>query len=133
MSLGGFHRHRRFAGVLALAGMAFYAVLLPWHTVSQATAEIAPTGLAGLSEPPCHQGAAAMAGRGTKAPEPSKPRTHCPICSGFVALHLAVSPPTNTLGVTVDAGALLPLVAEDDLADAVVPAPQSRGPPPVST
>jgi hypothetical protein len=132
MSLGGFHRHRRFAGVLALAGMAFYAVLLPWHTVSQATTEIAPAGLTGLSEPPCHQ-SVAMAGRGTKAPEPSKPRTRCPICSGFVALHLAVSPPTNTLAVTVDAGALLPPAAEDDLADAAVPAPHSRGPPPVST
>jgi hypothetical protein len=133
MPLGGFHRHRRFAGALALAGMAFYAVLLPWHTVSQAAAEIAPTGLAGLSEPPCHQRAAAMAARSTKAPEPSKPRTHCPICSGFVALHLAVSPPTNTLAVTVDAGALLPPAAEDDLAEAAVPAPQSRGPPPIST
>ena len=72
MSLGGFHRHRRFAGALALAGMAFYAVLLPWHTVSQATAEIAPAGLAGLSEPPCHQGAAAMAGRG---PRPRSPQS----------------------------------------------------------
>jgi hypothetical protein len=132
MSLGGFHRHRRFAGALALAGMAFYAVLLPWHTVSQATAEIAPGGLAGLSEPPCHQGAG-MAIPGAKAPEPSKQRTHCPICSGFAALHLAVSPPTNALAVTVDAGALLPPAAEDDLADAAVPAPQSRGPPPVST
>lgn len=133
MSLGGLHRHRRFAGALALAGMAFYAVLLPWHTVSQATAEIAPAGLAGLSEPPCHQSAAAMAGQGTKAPEPSKQRTHCPICSGFAALHLAVQPPTNALAVTVDAGALLLPAAEDDLADAAVPAPQSRGPPPVST
>jgi hypothetical protein len=132
MSLGGFPRHHRFAGVLALAGMAFYAVLLPWHTVSQATAEIAPTRLAGLSEPPCHQKAAAMAGRGIKAPEPSKPRTRCPICSGFVALHLAVSPPTNTLAVTLDAGALLPPAATDDLAEAAVYAPQNRGPPPVS-
>jgi hypothetical protein len=133
MPLGAFRRPRRFAGALALAGMAFYVVLLPWHTVSQATAEIAPTGLAGLSEPPCHQSAAAMAGRETKAPEPSKQRTHCPICSGFVALHLAVSPPTNTLAVTVDAGALLPPAVEDDLADAAVPAPQSRGPPSIST
>jgi hypothetical protein len=132
MCLRIFHRHRRFAGLLALAGMAFYAVLLPWHTVSQATTEIAPAGLAGLSEPPCHQ-SVAMAGRGAKAPEPSKQRTHCPICCGLAALHLAVSPPTNALAVTVDAGALLPPAVEDDLADAAVPAPQSRGPPPVST
>jgi hypothetical protein len=72
-----------------------------------------------------------MAGQGTKAPEPSKQRTHCPICSGFAALHLAMQPPTNALAVTVDAGALLLPAAEDDLADAAVPAPQSRGPPPV--
>jgi hypothetical protein len=40
MSLGGFHRHRRLARV-ALARMAFYADLLPWHSVSQATIQLA--------------------------------------------------------------------------------------------
>jgi hypothetical protein len=34
---------RRIAGAIALAGMAFYAVLFPWHTVSQAAAQLLPS------------------------------------------------------------------------------------------
>ena len=49
MILDGLDRHRRFAGALALLGMAFYAVLVPWHAVSQATGP--PLSF----EPPCHQ------------------------------------------------------------------------------
>jgi hypothetical protein len=37
MILGDLHRQRPFAGAIAIVAMAFYAVLLPWHTVSQAT------------------------------------------------------------------------------------------------
>jgi hypothetical protein len=34
MGLASMHRHRSCAATLALLGMAFYAVLIPWHTVS---------------------------------------------------------------------------------------------------
>ena len=54
MSLKGLHRRRRFAAALALVGMAFYAVLLPWHTVSQATNALVGTGLGITAELPCH-------------------------------------------------------------------------------
>jgi hypothetical protein len=129
MNLGGFYRHRRLAGALALAGMAFYVVLLPWHTVSQATAGTAPAAIAGLAEPPCHQ---SEEGAGAKTQVPSKQRTHCPICNGFAALQLAVSAPANAPAVRVTAAPLPLPAADDDLADVAVPAPQSRGPPLVS-
>ena len=129
MWLRGFQWHRRFAGSLALAGMAFYAVLLPWHTVSQVAREIAPTAIAGLSEPPCHQNATAEPGRDTKAPEPSKPRTHCPICSGFAALQLAVADTAIAMHALPELGSTHFAGTDHRLADALVLAPQIRGPP----
>ena len=129
MCLRGFQRHRRFTGSLALAGMAFYAVLLPWHTVSQVASEIAPTALAGLSEPPCHQNAAEAPGQDTKAPEPSKPRTHCPICNGFAALQLAVADTAIAMLALPELGSTHFAGTDDHLADAWVHAPQIRGPP----
>jgi hypothetical protein len=125
MGLGGLHRHRRFAGALALAGMAFYAVLVPWHTVSQATGQLTQLDLARSFEPPCHDATAA-----SKSPQPLKRQTNCPICKGFAALHLAVSAPANVLTVRVAAGDLLLPAADDDLANTGVRTPQSRGPPP---
>jgi hypothetical protein len=127
MSLGGFHRHRRLAGALALAGMAFYAVLLPWHTVSQTTIQLAQSDVATFLQPPCHQ-SAAMAGQNSKSH--SKPQTHCPICNGFAALHLVVSAPTNVLTVRVATGDLLLPATEDDPADAAVPRRKAAGLPP---
>jgi len=125
MAQGGLHRHRRFAGALALAGMAFYAVLLPWHTVSQATAQLTQSDLARSFEPPCHDASAA-----SKSPQPLKRRTNCPICNGFAALHFGVIAPVNVLPVRVVVSALLPCTGEDNVADAPVRTPQCRGPPP---
>jgi hypothetical protein len=132
MCLRGFERHRRCAGALALAGIAFYAVLLPWHTVSQAAIAIGSTSLAGLSEPPCHRSTVERANRNTKTPEPLGPRTHCPICTGLGVLHFAMAsaaitltPPHERLVVIFDG-------TEDHLIEALVQAAQSRGPPPHS-
>jgi hypothetical protein len=87
------YRHRRGGGVLALLGMAFYAVLIPWHTISQAR-----IGLSDSSAPlevklPCHGMAARDAGKDSKPAS----KTKCPICTGYVALHLAVAPQPITL------------------------------------
>src|SRR6476659_2391600 len=83
MILGDLHRQRQLAGAIALVAMAFYAVLLPWHTVSQATGP--PLSLGKSFGPPCHQ--ASAAGDDANTPQPAKPRTHCPICNGFAAFH----------------------------------------------
>ena len=87
MPLGAFYWHRQLAGALALLSMAFYVVLLPWHTLSQATLQVSQTSAV---EAPCPH---AMAGGGSKTSKPEKPRTHCPICNGLAALQTAISLP----------------------------------------
>src|SRR5690242_6745092 len=87
MLLGALHRHRRFTGALALLGMAFYVVLVPWHTVSQASLQLLQ---ANLVASPCHQ---TMAQR-SSTPKPDKPTTKCPICNGLAVLQIATSGPT---------------------------------------
>jgi hypothetical protein len=82
MALGGLHRCRRIAGAIALAGMAFYAVLFAWHTVSQAAAQLLP------STPICHDSGSSSDG-GSKSSPPAKPLSQCPICKGFAALQFS--------------------------------------------
>ena len=87
MSLSRLYRRRRWSAAFALASMAFYAVLLPWHTNSQTLAQIAQAELMPAAGHHCHKVAVSDPAPGTK---PSK-RSHCPICSGFAALQLAVA------------------------------------------
>jgi hypothetical protein len=129
MILGDFHRQRRFAGAIALVAMAFYAVLLPWHTVSQATGP--PLSFGKSSEPPCHQ--ALAAGDNAKTPQLAKPRTHCPICNGFAAFHFAAPAPVSALLVGPVVHAAIPHTVEDGLVGVTARTPQSRGPPSSST
>jgi hypothetical protein len=125
MGLGRLHQYRRSAGAVALAAMAFYAVLLPWHTVSQATDP--PPSLVKSFEPPCHQ--ASAAGDNAKTPQPAKPRTHCPICNGFAAFHFAAPAPSSALLVSPAVHTTIPHMVEDGLVGVTARAPQSRGPP----
>jgi hypothetical protein len=129
MGLGWPHQYRRSAGAVALAGMAIYAVLLPWHIVSQATGP--PLSLGKSSEPPCHQTSAA--GDDAKTPQPVKPRTHCPICNGFAAFHFAAPAPVSALLVGPVVHAAVPHTVEDGLVGVTARTPQSRGPPSSST
>lgn len=80
MILGHLHRQRPFAGAIALVAMAFYTVLLPWHTVSQATGP--PLSLGKSFETPCHQ--ASAAGDNVKTPQPAKPRT---LAANYLVFH----------------------------------------------
>jgi hypothetical protein len=129
MGLGRLHQYRRLAGAVALAGMAFYVALLPWHTVSQATGP--PLSLGKSFEPPCHQ--ASTTGDNAKTPLPAKPRTHCPICNGFAAFHFATPALTGALLVRPAVQAAIPHMVQDGVVGAIVRAPQSRGPPRSST
>lgn len=129
MSLKGLHRHRRFAAALALAGMAFYAVLLPWHTVSQATTALVASGVGTTSAAPCHDASAAT--KNEQSPKGSAPsnKSHCPICSGFAALQLTLAGAAIDVATPPEAGSILPHCRLGDLASIKLPAPQSRGPP----
>jgi hypothetical protein len=124
MMLGDLHRQRRFAGVIALVAMACYAVLVPWHTVSQATGP--PLNLGKSFEPPCHQ--ALAAGDNAKTPQPAKPRTHCPICNGFAAFHFAAIAPASGLLVRSAVHAAVFHTVEDGFVGVSARRPKSRGP-----
>jgi len=121
MLLGVFSRHRRFAGALAFLAMAFYVVLVPWHTLSQTKLQLSPNN---VSTAPCHQ-----VGDESNSPKPNKPLTKCPICNGFAALQIAVSAPACPLMLRTAEGDAEQVVWEDSVADSPARAPQSRGPP----
>jgi hypothetical protein len=123
MPLGAFYRHRRFAGALALLGMAFYAVLVPWHTLSQATLQLSQT--SAVTAPCPH----AMVGEGSKTSKPEKPRTHCPICNGVAALQIAISAPATPFVLKIAEEDVEQAACEEGVADAPARTPQSRGPP----
>jgi hypothetical protein len=120
MRLGALHRHRGLPIALALLGMVFYVVLVPWHTLSQTTLQLSQT--SAVTAPCPH----AMGGETSK---PEKPRTKCPICNGFAALQMAVSAPACSPTLRIAEEDVAQAACEEGVADAPALTPQSRGPP----
>ncbi len=127
MGLAFMHRRRRLGAALAMFGMAFYAVLFPWHTVSQATLALDPALAWADAAPMCHSTPA------DSQQKPGAPKTHCPICSGFAALHFALAGAWITIAVPTTAGAVLADGTQEHLTAIAVRTPQSRGPPSLLT
>jgi hypothetical protein len=125
MPLGALYRHRHFTGALALLGMAFYAVLVPWHTVSQASLLLLQSNLVAS---PCHETTA----DGSGGSKPDKPTTKCPICNGLAALQIATSAPACHVILRVAESDTAVAASEDSAADTLARSPQSRGPPPTT-
>jgi hypothetical protein len=123
MRLGALHRHRRLPVALALLGMAFYVVLVPWHTLSQTTLQLSQT--SAVTAPCPH----AMVGEASKTSKPEKPRTHCPICNGIAALQIAISAPAAHFVLRIAKEDVEQAACEEGVADAPARTPQSRGPP----
>jgi hypothetical protein len=126
IALAFMHRRRSVGAALALVGMALYAMLFPWHTVSQTSMLLAQAGLSTSAVPICHTEAP---GDPAKPAQPTK-QTHCPICNGFAALQFALAGASIALVLPAQPSGKHAFGAEDHLADAVVQAAQSRGPPP---
>lgn len=126
MGLVFMHRRRRLGATLALLGMAFYAVLIPWHTVSQATLGLDPAQAWADAAPMCHSISAADSQQ-----KPGTPKTHCPICGGFAALQFALAGAWIAVVLPTDTGAVLADGTQAHLTAIAVRAPQSRGPPPL--
>jgi hypothetical protein len=111
--------HRRTAAALALLGVAFYALLLPWHLTSQFSQQLHKADVGMFADAMCTPDGSS----------PATPAASCPICKGLAAFQLALAPP--------DAAALpqmphaTPLLARvrDSVADLATPSPRSRGPP----
>ena len=125
MGLAEFHGRRRPAAISALIGMAFYAMLFPWHTVSQTSMLLAQAGFATSTVPICHTD---VPGDPAKPAQPAK-QTHCPICNGFAALQFALAGAPIALPLPPQVAGKHTFGSEDHLTDALVLAAQSRGPP----
>ena len=123
MMLGALQQHRRLPVALALMGMVFYAVLVPWHTLSQTTLQLSQT--SAVTGPCPH----AKVGEASKTSTPEKPRTKCPICNGFAALQMAVSAPACSLILRIAEEDAAQATLKDSVTAAGARTPQSRGPP----
>ena len=116
--------HRRVAAALALLGVAFYALLLPWHLTSQFTL--------GLFEAEFGPIAQVMCGKSTDGVNPSlpgSPATSCPICKGLAAFQLTLAPAPPVAVLPAMGDAQFTSAAADDVAGAALPTPRNRGPP----
>ena len=116
--------YRRVAAALALLGVAFYALLLPWHLTSQF--------VLGLYEAEFGPVASVICGKGGNSANPAlpgAPATSCPICKGLASfqLTLASTPPVLALPALVQTQ--FAVTAPDDVAAAPLPTPRNRGPP----
>jgi len=128
MGLGDFHKQRRSASVIALAGVLLYTALVPGHVISQATALVAAGELEVVLEMSCHSGVAET--RDPSAPsEPSVPEKKCPFCKGYAAFMTALAG-ACAAGI-LDAERASPNFAslDEGVAEQSVRRPHNRGPP----
>ncbi|HMK40316.1 MAG TPA: DUF2946 family protein [Methyloceanibacter sp.] len=125
MGLAELHGRRRPAAISALIGMTFYAMLFPWHTVSQTSLLLAQAGFATSTVPICHTEAP---GDPAKPAQPAK-QTHCPICNGFAALQFALAGTSIAPVLPPQISGKHAFGTDDHLGDAVVQSAQSRAPP----
>ena len=123
MRLGALHRRRGVPVALALMGMMFYVVLVPWHTLSQTILQLSQ---ASAVTAPCPH---SMVGEGSKTSKPEKRRTHCPICNGVAALQIAISAPAAHFVLRIAKEDVEQVACEEGVADAPARTPQNRGPP----
>jgi len=121
MVLGALLRRRRLPGALALAGMAFYAVLVPWHIASDSVLHLAH---AGFELKTAH-----AARSNAEKPSPAKPPEQCPMCKDFAGFQLALTGGAINVVIPREFGDALFDTSQDHIAEASVPPPQSRGPP----
>jgi hypothetical protein len=111
--------HRKTAAALALLGVAFYALLLPWHLTSQFSAQLYRADVGMFAEAMCSPDGS----------NPAMPATGCPICKGLAAFQLALAAPDAALLPVMPHAAPVLVVKQDDVAGVAVPTPRSRGPP----
>jgi hypothetical protein len=122
--LGDVKRTYRPAAALALLGVAFYALLLPWHLTSQFAL--------GLYEAEFGPLATVICGKSVEGVNPSlpgAPATSCPICKGLAAFQLTLAPAPPAVALPALAHVQLVPAESDDVAGAALPTPRSRGPP----
>jgi hypothetical protein len=113
------YKRRRIAAALALLGVAFYALLLPWHLTSQFSAQLYRADVGMFADAMC----------ATDGSNPAMPASSCPICKGLAAFQLALATPDAALLPVMPHAAPVLAIAQDDVAGVAAPHPRSRGPP----
>jgi hypothetical protein len=116
--------YRRVAAALALLGVAFYTLLLPWHLTSQFTVGLFEAEFGPVAQVMCGKSA-----DGVNPSLPGSPATSCPICKGLAAFQLTLAPAPPAVALPAMVQAQFAAVATDDVAGAALPTPRSRGPP----
>lgn len=104
---------------MALLGVAFYALLLPWHLTSQFSLQLHRADVGMFADAMCTPDGS----------NPVAPATNCPICKGLAAFQLALAAPAVASLPEMPHAAPLLVAVRDDAADLAVPSPRSRGPP----
>lgn len=112
-------KHKRIAAALALLGVAFYVLLLPWHLTSQFSIQLQQAEAGMFAGSMCLSEGSA----------PAMPATSCPICKGLAAFHMALADPGTFALPEMAHSAPVAAVLRDDVAELSVPRPNSRGPP----
>jgi Protein of unknown function (DUF2946) len=124
MGWGVRRTYRRVVGAFALAGIAFYALLLPWHLTSQLAQQLYALEFGDAASVICGNALAA-----TDPESPGAPASSCPICKGLAAFQLAVTPAAAVVAPPVRKSVRLDPLVADHVAGASLPTPRSRGPP----
>ena len=116
----GVKRTRRsVAAAVALLGVAFYALLLPWHLTSQFRGQLYQADIGEFAGAMC-------LGNGSS---PAMPATGCPVCKGLAAFQLALAAPGMAALPAMPHATPVLAALRDDAVGAAVPAHRSRGPP----
>ena len=100
--------YRRVAAALALLGVAFYALLLPWHLTSQFTLGLYEAEFGPLAARDVRQEL-----DGVNPSLPGAPATSCPICKGLAAFQLTLAPAPPVAALPAHAAAA-PFAARRD-------------------
>jgi hypothetical protein len=120
----GFRRRcRRVAAAVALLGVAFYALLLPWHLTSQFEAQLFKAEFGPLAAVMCTSGATA------DPAVPGAPATNCPFCKGLASFHFALAPAVQPELPAPPTFAMAFAYSSEHLVGARVVKPRNRGPP----
>lgn len=125
-------RVREVAAILALAGMAFYVALLPWHLTSQLVIRLAAADLGASTAVVCHSASGSIVVDLSVPGDPSgapASASNCPICKGLSGLHAATLPAAPDVVLEHKSGPSVVAVPDRRATDAQALAPRSRGPP----
>jgi hypothetical protein len=122
MGWGHKRSYRRAAAAIALLGVAFYTLLLPWHLTSQFAAQLFAAEFGISADAMCRANPHDRS-------VPGAPATSCPICKGLASFDLAVAPPAQAELPAPPIAAAAVAYVRAHIAGAGVANPRNRGPP----